>query len=183
MAKVLLGMMMSLDGYINDRHGSVAPLYPDFAALRSSASLQEAMRATGAVVMGRRSYEMGNGDFTGYEFQVPIFVLTHQAPAQVAKGENEHLRFNFVTDGPVSAIRQAKLAAGERNVMVVGGASTIQQLLNARLADELHLDVRPIILGAGLRLFEHLDAERIALEPIGAAYSPALTELRFHIVR
>ncbi len=69
MAKVIVGMTVSLDGFVNDRNGSVARLYPDLAALRKTEVLQEAIADTGAVVMGRRAYEMANGDFTGYEFQ------------------------------------------------------------------------------------------------------------------
>jgi dihydrofolate reductase len=183
MAKVLAGMTMSLDGFVNDREGSVALLYPDMAAMRETESLQEQIAATGAVVMGRRSYEMGGGDFTGYELQAPLFVVTHRAPEQVAKGENERLTFTFVTDGVASAIAQAKTAAGDKNVTVVGGASIIQQCLNAGLVDELHVDVRPVLLGDGLRLFEHLDASAIELERISVAETPLVTELRFRVIK
>jgi len=69
MANVLAGMMISLDGFVQDSTGSVARLYPDFAALRQTELIQEEIRRTGAVVMGRRAYDMGRGDFTGYEFQ------------------------------------------------------------------------------------------------------------------
>lgn len=85
MAKVILGMTMSLDGFVQDRNGSVERLYPDLEALRNDASLQDAIRTTGAVVMGRRAYDMASGDFTGYEFQTPIFVVTHHPPERVAK--------------------------------------------------------------------------------------------------
>ena len=74
MGNVLAGMAMSLDGFIEDRNGSVARLYPDFDAMRQTDLLQEEIGRTGAVVMGRRAYDMAQGDFTGYEFQVPIFV-------------------------------------------------------------------------------------------------------------
>jgi len=99
MGKVLAGMAMSLDGFIEDRNGSVARLYPDFDAMRQTELLQEEIRRTGAVVMGRRAYDMAQGDFTGYEFQVPIFVLTHAAPATVARGENDQLRFTLPVAG------------------------------------------------------------------------------------
>lgn len=183
MAKVLLGMTTSLDGFVQDRHGSVDRLYPDLAALRQTEALQELIRTTGAVVMGRRAYDMAAGDFTGYEFQVPIFVLTHHAPERVAKGENERLKFTFVTDGIESAIEKAKAAAGDKYVSVIGGASTAQQCLNAGLVDELQVDVRPVLLGAGRRLFEHLDAERIELERIRVTESPTTTDLRFRVVK
>lgn len=183
MAKVVAGMMMSLDGFVNDRDGNVAILYPDADTMRESASIQEAMRATGAVIMGRRSYEMGNGDFTGYEFQTPIFVVTHRAPERAAKGENAHLTFTFVTDGVASAVTRAKAAAGEKDVTIVGGPSIIQQCLNAGLIDELHLDVSPVLLGGGLRLFDRLETAGIALEQIAAGQSSYATELRYRVVR
>jgi dihydrofolate reductase len=183
MAKVLLGMTMSLDGFVQDRHGSVGRLFPDLAAEWQTEALQEEIRTTGAVVMGRRAYDMAGGDFTAYEFQVPIFVLTHQAPERVAKGENERLRFTFVTDGIESAIDKAKAAAGDKRVSVIGGASTAQQCLNAGLVDELQIDVRPVLLGAGLRLFEHLDADRIELEQTRVIESSGVTHLWYRVVK
>ncbi|MEK6226808.1 MAG: hypothetical protein AABM40_11035 [Chloroflexota bacterium] len=123
MAKVIVGMTVSLDGFVNDRNGSVERLYPDLAALRKTEVLQEAIANTGAVVMGRRAYEMANGDFTGYEFQVPIFVVTHHPPKAVAKGENARLSFEFV-DHVDGAVGKAKKAAGTKDVTAVGGAST-----------------------------------------------------------
>jgi dihydrofolate reductase len=183
MAKVLLGMTMSLDGFVEDRHGRVDRLYPDLAALRQTESLQELIRMTGAVVMGRRAYDMAGGDFSGYEFQVPIFVLTHRPPERAASGENEQLTFTYVGEEIERAIAQAKAAAGERYVVVVGGASTAQQCLNAGLVDELEVAIRPVLLGAGLRLFEHLDVARIALEPIRVTESPTATDLRFRVVK
>ena len=119
MAKVIVGMTTSLDGFVNDRNGSVARLYPDLAALRKTEMLQDAIANTGAVVMGRRAYEMANGDFTGYEFQVPIFVLTHHPPEAVAKGENAKLSFTFVGD-LISAIQRARKAAGDKKCVTRG---------------------------------------------------------------
>jgi dihydrofolate reductase len=136
MGKVIAGMAMSMDGFINDRNSDVSRQYPDLEAMRQSDALQEAIRTTGAVVMGRRAYEMGQGDYTGFEFQVPIFVLTHQAPA---KGENEKLSFTFVID----AVESARAAAGEKNVTVIGGADTVQQCLRAGRVDELQISIAP----------------------------------------
>jgi dihydrofolate reductase len=181
--KVIVGMTMSLDGFINDGDGSVGRLYPDMEALAATATLQEAIRTTGAVVMGRRAYEMAQGDFTGYEFQMPIFVLTHTPPATGPKGQNSRLSFTFLTEGVAAAIAQARAAAGARNVQVIGGASTAQQVLNAGLADELQIGVAPVLLGAGLRLFEGFDAARIALEQIEVHESPARTDLRYRVVK
>jgi dihydrofolate reductase len=183
MGKVVFGMTMSLDGFVNDRNGSVSRLYPDLGALRETELLQEAIKATGAVVMGRGAYDMAQGDFTGYEFQVPIFVVTHDAPKKVAKGENERLRFNFVTDGVESAIKKAKAAAGNKDVTVIGGANIAQQCLKKGLLDEIQIGIVPVLLGEGLRLFENLGSEPIELEIIRVIESPARTDLEFRVVK
>ena len=183
MAKVVGGMVISLDGFVNDRAGSVALLYPDMEGMQESEQLQEAIQTTGAVVMGRHSYDMANGDFTGYEFQTPIFVLTHHVPERVAKGENENLKFHFVTDGVENAIAQAKKAAGRKDVIVIGGANTIQQLLKTGLLDELHLDIAPVLLGGGTKLFEPLGIEPVELEQIKVSAYRGVTQLKFRIVK
>ncbi len=172
MAKVVAGMIMSLDGFVQDRAGSVAALYPDLAALDQTDLIQNEIKATGAVVMGRHAYDMAQGDFTNYEFQVPILIVTHHVPERVAKGENERLKFTFITDGIASAIQQAKGIAGEKDVMVIGGANTIEQLLQAGLVDELAVGIMPLLLGGGLRLFENIGAKPIALERIETVEIP-----------
>jgi len=176
-------MTMSLDGFIEDRNGSVARLYPDFDAMRQTDLLQEEIRRTGAVVMGRRAYDMAQDDFNGYEFQVPIFVLTHRAPEMVAKGENDLLRFTFITDGIDQAIAQARAAAGDKDVTVIGGAQTVQQCLQAALVDELQIDLVPLLLGSGLRLFEQPGSEPIELERIRVMEYPWFTHLRFRVLK
>ena len=117
--------------------------------------------------MGKHAYEMGDPDTfaDSYEFQTPIFVLTRVPPKKLPK-ENENLKFTFVTGGIGSAIRQAKAAAGTRNVLVIGGASTFQQCLRAKLCDELHIGIMPVLFGQGLRLFEHRENKDIQLQKI-----------------
>jgi dihydrofolate reductase len=183
MGKVLFGMAMSLDGFVNDRNGDVGRLYPDLEALRKTEMLRESIKTTGAVVMGRRAYDMAEGDFTGYEFQVPIFVLSHDVPEKVAKGENERLSFTFVTDGIESAIEKAKAAAGDKYVTVIGGANTAQQCIQAGLLDEIQIGIVPVLLGEGLRLFEHIGTEQIELESTRVIESPGRTDLRFRVVK
>jgi dihydrofolate reductase len=183
MGKVILGATMSLDGFVNDRNGDVSRLYPDLDALRKTQVLQESIQTTGAVVMGRRAYDMAEGDFTDYEFQVPIFVLTHAVPEKVAKGENGRLAFTFVTDGIESAIEKAKAAAGDKYVTVIGGANTAQQCIKKGLLDEIQIGIIPILLGGGLRFFERLGTEPIELEIIRVIESPARTDLRFRVVK
>jgi dihydrofolate reductase len=184
MGKVVFGMAMSLDGFVNDREGDVGRLYPDFDAFRSGEVLRESIATTEAVVMGRRAYEMGDPDsYAGnYEYQAPIFVLTHHIPEKLPK-EDKRLTFTFVTDGIHSAIEKAKAAAGDKNVTVIGGANTVQQLIRAGLLDEIQIHLVPVLLGDGLCLFEHLGAERIELERTHVIESPSVTHLRFRIVK
>ena len=186
MGKVVLGMTISLDGFINDRNGSVEALYPDLATLPETEPLRESMQNTGAVVMGWNSFAMAEDPdwFAGnYEYQVPIFVLTHQPPPRHPK-ETGQLTFTFVTDGIESAIRQAKVAAGDRDVNVIGAASTTQQCVRAGLADELHVDIMSVLLGDGLRPFEGLNAEQIRLERIDLVALPGgRTHIEFRIIK
>lgn len=186
MGKVVLGMTMSLDGFVNDRDGSVGALYSDLETYQDTEPLKESIRNTGAVVMGRNSFAMAEDpdSFAGnYEYQVPIFVLTHEPPKKHPK-ETDDLRFTFVTDGIENAIRQAKAAAGDKDVNVIGAASTAQQCLKAGLADELHVDIMPVFLGGGLRPFENLDAEQVRLERIDVVKLPnGRTHMKFRLIQ
>jgi len=185
MGKVILGMTVSLDGFINDQGGSVEVLYPDLAALRDIEPLKGSIQNTGAVVMGRNSFAMSEDPdwYAGnYEYQVPIFVLTHQPPEKHPK-ETDTLTFTFVTDGIESAIEQAKEVAGDKDVNVIGATNTLQQCLQARLADELHVDIMPVLLGGGLRAFKGL-AEQFRLERIKVMELPGgRTHIEFRIIR
>jgi dihydrofolate reductase len=184
MGKVRGGMTVSLDGFVNDRNGDVGRLYPDLAALGQTEMLQEEIRTVGAVVMGRRAFAMGDPDEFAdhYEFQVPIFVLTHHAPAKHPK-ENDRLTVTFVTDGIAGAIAQAQAAAGAKAVQVVGGASTIRQCLQAGLLDELQLGFVPVLLGSGLRLFDQPDLEQIHLEQTRVLEAPGRTDVLYRVVK
>jgi dihydrofolate reductase len=133
--------------------------------------------------MGRHAYNMGEGDFTDYEYQVPIFVLTHTVPEKGTRGENDHLTLTFVTSGVEKVIEQATTAAGNRNVMVVGGANTAQQCLRAGLVDEIHIGIIPVLLGEGLRFFEPLANEQMKLERTRIFESPTRTDLWFRVVK
>jgi dihydrofolate reductase len=182
LAKVIVGMTISLDGFAADQNGHAGRLYPDLAALRSTPYMEDAIEQTGAVLMGRRTFEMGDPDsYVGhYEFQVPIFVLTHQPPS-VAPKQDEHLTFTFVSDGVESAVAQAKAAARDKAVQVVGGVNIAQQLFDAGLVDELHVDIMPIFLGTGLRPFESSSLERVRLEKVDVREVGARTSLRFRV--
>jgi len=175
---------LSIDGFLADRNGNAGRLYPDLAALRQTAYMKDAIEQTGAVLMGRRTFEMADADsYVGdYEFQVPIFVVTHHPPS-VAPKQDEHLTFTFVTDGVESAIAQAKAAARDKAVQVVGGVSIARQLLGAGLVDELHVDIMPVFLGSGLRSFEGSGLESVRLEKISVQEIGVRTSLRFRMKR
>jgi dihydrofolate reductase len=183
MGNVIIGATMSLDWFMNDRNGDVSRLYSDFEALRKTEMLQEEIRTTGAVVMGRNAYDMAGGDLIGYEYQVPIFVLTHHIPEEPIKGENDRLTVTFVTDGIESAIEKAKAAAGSKQVTVVGGASTAQQCLRAGLVDEIHIGIVPVLFGEGLRFFDPSVDEQMKLERTRVFESPTRTDLWFRVVK
>lgn len=185
MPKVIAGMTVSLAGFVADRGGGVDRFYSDLESLHETTFMKDMIEQTGAVIMGRKAFDMAEDPdwYVGnYEFQVPIFVLTHRPP-QIAPKQDEHLTFIFVSDGVGSAVAKAKAAAGERAVQVIGGASAIRQLLRAGLVDELHVDVMPVLLGGGLRLFDESDLEGLRLETLDVRQIGARTSLRFRVTR
>jgi dihydrofolate reductase len=146
-----------------------------------------AILESGAYIMGRNMFASGRGDWDldwhgwwGEEppYHAPVFVLTHfpREPLTMQGGTV----FNFVTDGIHSAMGQARDAAGERNVAVAGGASTVQQFLSAGLIDELRLHVAPVVLGAGERLFDGVSD--LKLEQLDVTTSELVTHLRYRVV-
>ena len=185
MTRVIAGQTVSLDGYFEDADGGFAALYSDFEELMDSAYMKASQAETGAVLMGRRTFDMaGDPDSyaVDYEYQVPLFVLTHQAPEREPK-RNENLYVTFVTDGLESAVAQASAAAGDKVVTVVGGGDLNRQLLIAGLADELRVDVMPVLLGGGRRLFDGVPPEAVRLEKIGIDDVGARTSLIFRVLR
>jgi dihydrofolate reductase len=144
--------------------------------------IDESVKTTGAIVMGRRAYDLGDkvDGFLDTSYRVEHFVLSHDIPEQVAKGETT---FTFVTDGIESALEQAKAAVGNKDVAVGGGASIAQQALKAGLVDEIQIHLVPVLLGEGIRLFEHLGAEQIELEQTRVIESPFATHLRFRVIK
>ena len=154
--------------------------------------LEESMAGTGATLMGRRMFSGGAGPWEedpnadGWwgadpPFRMPVFVLTHHARETVTKQGGTS--FTFVTDGIESALEEARAAAEEKDVAVAGGANVAQQYLNAGLLDELQIHVAPLLLGGGVRLFDNVDAERVRLEGTKAIESPAVTHLRYRVVK
>jgi dihydrofolate reductase len=144
------------------------------------------VEGTGAYVMGRRMFGLGEGpwdeSWKGWwgddpPFRTPVFVLTHhpREPLAMEGGTT----FHFVTDGIESALEQARAAAGENDVQIAGGASAIQQVLKAGQLDELFLHIVPIVLGSGRRLLENVGDP--TLEPVEVVGSPAVTHVRYRI--
>ena len=145
--------------------------------------MKDLIADTGAVLMGRHTFQMADPDTLAdnYEFQAPIFIVTHRSPAHQPK-ENGRISFTFVTDGVEPAVRMAKAAAKDRNVTVVGGADLARQLFAANLVDELHVDVMPVLLGSGLR-FWGAGQEHLHLETIDVSRAGERTTLRYRVVR
>ncbi|WP_135449538.1 dihydrofolate reductase family protein [Planococcus citreus] len=180
MAKVCFGMIVSLDGFVSDRHGKLDKLYESF---KPNDEINEVMAKTGAVVMGRRTYGMTDDPDAyadDYEFQVPIFVLTHHPPAKHPK-ENDNLSITFVTDGIETAVRKAKAAAGEQGVVVLG-ADVGQQALRANLVDELQIAFAPLLIGTGTRMFEHLEDLEIQLEKVRTIVTDEQVEVYYKVI-
>jgi len=128
------------------------------------------------------------GDRTGLDLvrdawdrepRAPVIVLTHHAREPwVRQGGTT---FTFVTDGIESALEQARVAAGDKDVRVAGGANTVQQFIRAGLIDELQIHLAPVLLGDGVRLFEHIDPKHIELESTQVIDSPKVTHLRYRV--
>jgi len=145
-----------------------------------SEMLAETIEATGAVIVGRRMFDNAQGWGDEPPFHVPVFVLTHEPREALVKGDTT---FTFVNDGIESALEQAQAAAGEKDVSIGGGANVAQQYLKAGLLDEIQIHVAPLLLGGGVRLFDHLGDAKIELEKTRVIDSPLVTHLRFRVAR
>jgi dihydrofolate reductase len=150
--------------------------------------VDEVSQGIGAYIMGRKMFGGGPGawdeEWKGWwgpdpPYHVPVFVLTHH-PREALTMEGG-TTFNFVTDGIESAMALAQAAAGHRKVSIAGGASAVRQYLAADRLDELYLHIAPVVLGAGERLFE--DVGDPMLEPVKVVASPAVTHIKYRIVR
>ena len=204
MGKVSTGSSMSLDGFIaGPNDGPERPLGDGGERLfawyssgdteyrlpgtemvfnvspQSAALLREAHSKMGAFVTGRRTFDITNGWGGRPPLGVPTFVVTHTVAQEwVYEGSP----FTFVTDGVESAVEQAKAVAGDKDV-AVGAASMAQQCIRAGLLDEIHVDLVPVLLGGGVRLFEHLGTEPIGLERTRVIEAPGVTHLTFRVVK
>jgi dihydrofolate reductase len=198
MATVVLDMSMSLDGFVtgpNPREG--LPLgdggqrLHDWmfsrradcgrreAADADAAITRELFASTGAVLMGRRIFDLGIGPWGDTPFPVPCFVLTHHARDEVVKTSGT---FFFVTGGLTAALDRAQAAADGRNVLA-HTPDIAQQLLRAGLLDEIQLHLVPILLGGGRRLFENIGLASGELQQIKAIETPSVIHLYYRVTR
>src|SRR5574341_682274 len=202
MGKVVFNNTMSLDGFVagpndgpekplgeggevlfkwyfsGDTEVNVPGAPPMKMSRRSAERVQGAIQSIGAMICGRRMFDIA-GAWGGTPPGSPCFVVTHTIPQEWVK---EGSPFVFVTDGVESAVRQAKIAAGDRNV-AVSSASIAQQCIKARLLDEISVDLVPVLLGGGVRLFDNLGVKPIELECIEVVEVPGVTHLTFRVVK
>src|ERR687897_402904 len=180
MSKVIFDISMSLDGFVTA--SNVRPEEPMGEDERNRELLAEAVNFVGAVIAGRRTYALSvpwwGADGPTGPARVPVFVVTHAEPEEVP----EEGVYTFVTDGIESALEEAKAAAGDKDVAVMGGAEMGQQYIGAGLVDEISIHLVPVLLGGGTRMFEHLGGEHIQLESAGVIETPEATHLRFRVV-
>ena len=204
MGKVATGLSMSLDGFIaGPNDGPEVPLGDGGERLfawysggdtdyrlpgtemvfkvspQSAELLREAHSKMGAFVTGRRTFEIANGWGGSPPLGAPTFVVSHTVSQEwVYEGSP----FTFVTEGVESAVEQAKAVAGDKDV-AVSAASIVQQCIEAGLLDEIHVDLVPVLLGGGVRLFDQLGAGPIELESTGVVEGAGVTHLTFRVVK
>lgn len=200
-AKVTSGLTMSLDGYTAGHNQSFEKPFGDnfdselldrwmFSEPEKHSHKKEidAILDAGAFIMGSNmfgpKYRRGQSEWKGWwgdnpPYHAPVFVLSHneRAPIEMKGGTI----FHFITDGIEEALRKAKEAAGDRNVKIMGGASTVNQYLAAGLVDELWLHIVPVTIGAGVRLFE--DVPDLKLEPVEINGTSMVTHIRYKVLK
>jgi dihydrofolate reductase len=132
----------------------------------------------GAVVLGRRTFDVGLRFWQDTPYPVPCFVLAHEARGPLAM---KSASFTFVTDGAKSAIGQARAAAGDKDVLVMAGAESARHVLRAGLVDEIRLQLVPVLLGSGARLLDGLPSTE--LERVGLSEADDVVHLRFRVLR
>jgi dihydrofolate reductase len=187
MAIVEADISISVDGFVNGPNTGQYPglgqggeiLHAWLGEPDGKKIIGDAFASSGAVLTSRTVYDGTGGWGDEPPFRMPVFVVTHRPHEPVTRGETT---FTFVSDGITRAVAQAAVTAGDKKVHVQGGASIIQQALNAKLVDQLHLHVAPVLLGDGTHLFAHLDGP-IRLEQIEAIATRYAHHLRYRVVK
>ena len=188
--RLLLAFTMSLDGFVAGPDVGVEQpmgrggerlhewMFTDSPDRGEDPELaREVSALIGAVILGRRTFDVGLGHWGDTPYPVPSFVLTHERREPLAM---ESAAFTFVNDGIEAALHQARRAANGRAVVVMG-AQTAQQYLRAGFVDDLILQVAPVLLGAGTRLFDHIGREPTELRRERIVGSPFVTHLKFSL--
>ena len=195
MGKVTAGFSMSLDGFVADEDDGVDRVFKWYSigdttpevqsgdgsftlSAEGAEYIEEAGQVAGVLVSARRTFDIANAWGGRHPMGVPVVVVTHSAPEEWA--EKEGSPFTFVTDGVPSAIAKAREIAGDKDV-VVGAPSVTQQCLKLGLLDEVHIDLVPLLLGKGVRLFD-LEAP-IELVVTAASGNRHVTHLTYRLVR
>ncbi|MYS87342.1 dihydrofolate reductase family protein [Embleya scabrispora] len=198
MATVMAEKTMSLDGFIADPSGGVAELFDWYSngnvetpapgggmtfrtSEASARHLRELVVNTAAVVTGRRLFDLTDGWGGSHPIGVPVFVVTHHVPEDWVAA-HPHAPFTFVTTGVEHAVAQARAVAGDLSVGV-GGADIVRQCLNAGLVDEIVVNLVPVLLGSGIRFFDHLADTPIELAATRVIEGRRVTHLYFRVVR
>ena len=195
MGKVILAMSMSLDGFIAgpkddanpDRELAALDILHDWMFSGKTGPEAEeweaaSLRPAGAFIMGRRVFDLGVGPWgDNPTFHAPCFVLSHNAQETIVKQGGTS--YTFITDGIESALEKARAAAGEKDIVLNGGANAAQQYIKAGLLDEINLHLVHILLAEGIPLFEKIGTEQIKLKKISMAEAPGVTHLRFRVMR
>jgi dihydrofolate reductase len=200
MSKVLAGITMSMDGYVTGPHDRLGAGLGDGGERLhywvfggpwtyeggptgeldpvDKAYIDGVFSSGGAWLVGRTMHDVADGWGDDPGFGVPVFVVTHRPHETVVKGDTT---FEFVTDGAAVALDKARAAAGDKNVIVMGGADLLRQYLAAGAVDEFVLTIAPILLGAGKRLFDGIERTDIAFERTGVIESPYATHVRYEV--
>jgi len=195
MGKVMAGFTMSLDGFVADPNDDVSLVFKWYSAgdvdfplpgtnrvfkisQASADYLTESWSTLGAIVTGRRDFDVSNAWGGKALMDLPTFIVTHHPPQEWL---HEGSPFTFVTEGVEAAIERARAAAGEKNVGV-GGTQIVQQALRAGLIDQIDIDLAPVLLGAGIRLFDNLP-EPIELEIQRVVEGTGVTHISYRVVK
>jgi dihydrofolate reductase len=178
MTAVVWHVTMSLDGFIAGPDDAMDWVFEYFSE-ESNATASDVIETTGAIIMGRHTYEVEDRlrpGIYGGAWSGPYFVLTHEPPAVVP----DWMTGAFIDEDIEAAVARAKEAAGDKNVGILG-ADLARQCLERELLDEIVVHLAPVLLGDGVRLFDAPGGRRIRLEPMQVARTGQLADLRFRV--
>ena len=196
MSKVIAGFSMSLDGFVADPDDGVDRVFKWYSAGGTDAEvmagdgtfemsregaefIEEAGKGAGVLVTARRTFDLAHAWGGKHPMDVPMVVVTHRIPEEWANREGSP--FTFVTEGVPKAINVARQIAGDKDV-VVGAPSVTWQCLQLGLLDAIHIDLAPVVLGCGIRLFDHLTSP-VELLITEASGNPHVTHITYQVIK